>query len=100
MSYSVEPSVSLGSPGFQAVGFDFHDQFAELLFVRKQRDDIVVTLAHLAAVEACESRCVFADHRIWDDQNIAIAMIEALRDVARHFQMLLLVTTDRGPWLT
>ncbi len=86
----------LGLPGLKTVCLDFHDQFPESLLGCEQGNRVVVTLRHLAAVEAAEQRRVFSDDSLRRHQYVAEMVIEALCYIPRHLDMLLLVAADRN----
>ncbi len=85
----------LGLTRLQRIGFDFHDQFAQFFGRRKQRNRIVVALAHLASVEAGQNRGLCIDHGLRQYKSLAVDMIETLGDIPGHFHMLNLVLADR-----
>ncbi|KAG0733259.1 hypothetical protein G6F23_013522 [Rhizopus arrhizus] len=76
---SAEPSVSFGSPG-----------------ARESRNGVVVALAHLAAVEAGQRCHLLVDHHVRQREVLlAVHVVEALGEVARHFDVLDLVAAHR-----
>ena len=94
----LEQRRSFGFFGFarQArVGQDSHHQFAQFVSRRKQWDGVVVALAHFSAIQAGQGGDVFLDCRFWQREMLAVQMIEAGRNVARHFDVLDLVTAHR-----
>ena len=58
-------------------------------------DGVAVALAHLLAVEARDCCAFLADARLGDDEGLAVKLVELAGDVARDFEMLLLVLADR-----
>ena len=62
---------------------------------RKQRDGVVVALAHLAAVQTGQGGDVVFNFGLGRHKVIAIAVVEAVRHVARHLDVLHLVAPDR-----
>ena len=68
---------------------------AQCLFFFKKGDDVAVAFAHLAPVETSEEGNVFVHHCFWQDKQLAVAVVEAPGDVARHFDVLNLVAPDR-----
>ncbi|MPM34715.1 hypothetical protein SDC9_81302 [bioreactor metagenome] len=73
------------------VGDDAAHQLAQLIARREQRDGVVVALAHLAAVEPGDGGHVVFDDGLGQREMLAVDVVEAGRDVARHFDMLNLV---------
>ena len=96
----------LGLARFARVGDDFCNGFAQRLGAAlEQRHGVVVTLGHLAAVEAGQGGDAFVDHHFGQHERFAVAarraprlavdVVESLPDVARHFDVLDLVASDR-----
>ncbi len=98
---SALPSRFLGFARRARVGDDARDRILQRPRPAfEQRDDVVVALRHLAPVQAGQQR-----HRLLDvglrqhEQVVTVAeqVVEALRDVARHLDVLRLVAADRNP---
>ena len=85
----------LGLAGGARVGHDAHDELAQLFFGGEQRDGVVVALAHLAAVQPGQGGHVVFDHHRGQREVFAVEVVEARRDVARHFDVLDLVAAYR-----
>ncbi|GAB1384440.1 hypothetical protein MASR1M50_27610 [Burkholderiales bacterium] len=77
------------------VGDDGHDLPAQLLARAEQGDHVVVALAHLAAIQAGQQRHVVVDQRLGRHQVLAVQVVEAGGDVARHLDVLDLVAPHR-----
>ena len=77
------------------VGDDGEDRLAHLLARCEQADHVVVALAHLAAVQPGQQRHRIVHRRLGQHQVLAIQVVEALRHVARHLDVLDLVAPDR-----
>ncbi len=77
------------------VGHDAHDQFAQLGWRREERDGVVVALAHLATVQTRQCRHVLFNHGLWRREVLAVEVVEARGHVARHFNVLDLVSAHR-----
>ncbi len=83
----------LGFAGRARVGLDAVDQPAQLLARREERDRVVVALAHLAAVQPGQRRHVLVHRRLGQHEMLAVEVVEARRDVARHLDVLHLVAS-------
>jgi hypothetical protein len=68
---------------------------AHLRSRRKQRDGVVVALAHLATVKAWQQRHRLLDHGLRQNKMFTVQVVEAGRHVARHFDVLNLVAAHR-----
>ena len=77
------------------VGHDACYQLAQLLARREQGNGVVVALAHLAPVQAGQQGDRLFNHCFGQHEMLAIVMVEAQGHVARHFNVLDLVATDR-----
>src|SRR5690606_22461768 len=90
----------LGLPRRTRIGDDRGDQLAQRRRWREQRDRVVVTLRHLAAVETGQRGHVLLDHRLGQAEvllsgRLAVKVVEALAEVARHLDVLDLVAAHR-----
>ena len=87
----------LGFAGQLAVGDDAADRFAQRLFAAfKERNDVVVALTHLAAVEARENFDVFIDLLEGQHEEFlasAVHVVKARGHIAGHFQVLNLIAS-------
>ena len=78
-----------------AVHDDAHELLPRRLFLAKDLDRVAVALAHLLAVRARHQRDVFTDARLRHHERLAVGLVELDRDVARDFEVLLLVLAHR-----
>jgi hypothetical protein len=89
----------LGLAGQLAVGDDAGDRLAQrLLAALEQRDDVVVALAHLAAVQAGQQLHRLVHLRLGQHEELlagAEQVVEAGGHVARHLDVLDLVLAHR-----
>ena len=82
----------LGLARCARIGDDGHDLLAQFFGWHEQRNGVVVTLAHLAAIQPRQKRHVVVDLGLGQHQQIlAVEVVEAGGHVARHFDMLDLV---------
>ena len=86
---------ALGFAGGFGVGDDAGDLLAHLCSRCKQRDGVVVALAHLAAIQPGQEGDRFFDHRFGQHKVFAIQVVEAGGHVACHLDVLDLVATHR-----
>ena len=81
-----------------AVGDDAADGILQRLGAAfKKRDDVVVALTHLAAVQPRQHRNVLFDLLVGHAEEVfaaAVEVIKARRDVARHLKVLNLILAD------
>ena len=77
------------------IGLDVGDQFLQLRAAGKQRDGVVIALAHLAAIQARQGGHAFFDGRLRRYKMFAIAVVKTVRHVARHFDVLHLIAPHR-----
>jgi hypothetical protein len=85
----------LGSPGArESVTIEKISFFSS--FARgEQRDGVVVALAHLAAVQAGQGGHVLVHRRFGQHEVLAVDVVEALGEIARHLDVLDLVAAHR-----
>ena len=83
----------LGLARLERVGDDLHDGLAQSFFRQPQGNRVVVALGHLAAVMPGQHRDVFVHHGFRQYEMFAEMVVEALGNVARHFQVLDLLYT-------
>jgi hypothetical protein len=81
----------LGLAGRARIGHDARDLLLQLRARREQRDRVAVALAHLAAVEAGQGGDGVVDLGLGQREVLAVLVVEALRHVARHLDVLHLV---------
>ena len=80
--------------GFEQVCFDFVDRFLQLFRRLKKRDCIVVTFAHLTTIQALQHSNIVVNNRLGQREHRSEIMIEPLRNISRHFNVLDLIPAN------
>ena len=80
----------------RGVRLDPHDSFSKCLLGSEQLDCVVIAFAHFCAIDSRDHRPILADACLRQLEHIAIQFVHLCRDVASHFQVLLLIPPDRN----
>ena len=84
----------LGFARLFEVGYDFVHRFLPLFRRLKQRNGVAVGFGHFAPIQPHQQLHVFINRRFGQHENFfAKAVVKALGDIARHFNVLDLVAS-------